>query len=125
MRELLLWHAAEEIEHKSVAFDVLKQVNPSYALRIAGLALATINLTGFWAVGAIMLLRQEKLGWHGVRGQLRAMRARHGGDPIMRRVFARGIREYLRRDFHPSQNDNYALARAYLERAGLEAPAAA
>jgi predicted metal-dependent hydrolase len=35
-------------------------------------------------------------------------------------VFARGIVEYARRDFHPRQNDNYALAAAYLEKAGLE-----
>jgi predicted metal-dependent hydrolase len=44
MRRLLEWHAAEEIEHKHVAFDVLQAVNPSYALRVAGLALATATL---------------------------------------------------------------------------------
>jgi hypothetical protein len=32
MRPLLAWHAAEEIEHKAVAFDVLKSVDDSYAL---------------------------------------------------------------------------------------------
>ena len=48
MRALLLWHACEEIEHRAVAFDVLRQVNPSYALRIAGLAMATLMLGGFW-----------------------------------------------------------------------------
>ena len=37
----------------------------------------------------------------------------------MKRVFLRGIREYARRDFHPSQNDNYHLAREYLAGAGL------
>ena len=40
MREMLAWHAAEEIEHKAVAFDVLQAVAPSYALRMAGLFFA-------------------------------------------------------------------------------------
>lgn len=30
MRKMLLWHAAEEIEHKAVAFDVLKEIDDSY-----------------------------------------------------------------------------------------------
>jgi predicted metal-dependent hydrolase len=34
---LMLWHAAEEIEHRHVAFDVLRAVNSSYALRARGL----------------------------------------------------------------------------------------
>jgi predicted metal-dependent hydrolase len=50
----------------------------------------------------------------------------HRVEGRARSVFGRGIREYLRRDFHPRQNDNYELARAYLEQAGYEpAPAAA
>ncbi|MBV8757774.1 MAG: metal-dependent hydrolase, partial [Deltaproteobacteria bacterium] len=49
MQKLLAWHAAEEIEHKAVAFDVLTLVDDSYALRIAGLALATALLGSFWA----------------------------------------------------------------------------
>jgi len=127
MRRLLLWHAAEEIEHKHVAFDVLRAVNPSYALRMAGLALATLNLMSWWLVATAMLLRQDGVSLAEARRELRAIRARgEAQPPILRRVFARGIREYVRRDFHPRDNDNYALAQAYLEQAGLEpAPAAA
>jgi predicted metal-dependent hydrolase len=110
MRDLLLWHAAEEIEHKSVAFDVLQKVNPSYALRMAGLAYATIVLSSFWILGATTLLRQEKMSFREIRAELRRLQ---GDDPIARRVFVRGIREYARRDFHPSHNDNYHLARAH------------
>jgi hypothetical protein len=118
MRELLLWHAAEEIEHKSVAFDVLRAVNPSYALRMAGLAYATITLTTFWILGTATLLRQEDLSWKQIREQLGRMRQ---DDPIFRRVFVRGIREYARRDFHPSHNDNYHLARDYFAQHAVEA----
>lgn len=34
---LMTWHAAEEIEHRHVAFDVLQAVNKSYSLRAKGL----------------------------------------------------------------------------------------
>ena len=113
MRELLTWHAAEEIEHKAVAFDVLRAVNPSYALRMAGLTYATVSLVSFWLLGTTTLLRQDGLTRRDVRRRMREMR---GENPIVRNVFLRGIREYMRRDFHPDDNDNYHLARARLER---------
>jgi predicted metal-dependent hydrolase len=116
MKKLLSWHAAEEIEHKAVAFDVLKKVNPSYALRMAGLVMATVVLVSFWVAATIMLLRQDGVALSRVRDESKAL-----GDqqPFGRRVFGRGIREYIRRDFHPSQNDNYDLARAFLAQASL------
>lgn len=126
MRELLLWHAAEEIEHKAVAFDVLQKVNPSYALRIAGLAVSTVMLGAWWILGTASLLRHEKITLAELRAEARGLRAARGDeDGIGKRVFGRGIREYLRRDFHPSDNDNYHYAVAHLRSVGLGAEAAA
>lgn len=116
MQELLAWHAAEEIEHKAVAFDVLHEIDPSYALRVAGLAYATVMLGGFWLWAAVMLMRQERLG---VRGALRELGRMRREDPIIRRVFLRGIRQYLRRDFHPRDNDNAHLAREWFAAHGM------
>jgi uncharacterized protein len=118
VRALLLWHAAEEIEHKSVAFDVLRQVDPSYALRMAGLVAATLGLAGFWLAGALALLWQDRraLGWRRLAEEWRWIRGR-SSTPW--RVLGRGIREYVRRGFHPWQNDNLELARAYLAEAGM------
>jgi predicted metal-dependent hydrolase len=116
MRALLLWHSAEEIEHRAVAFDVLQQVNPSYALRVAGLALATVTLSGFWALGAATLIQQDKqLGWKRAVSEWRSIRANRKQEA----VFVRGIREYLKRDFHPSQNRIDELAAEYIESVGL------
>jgi hypothetical protein len=122
MRDLLAWHAAEEIEHKSVAFDVLQQIDPSYALRIAGLVCATAILGGFWTWGALTLLRQDKVTLRTASRDL----AREGKrDPIIRRVFLRGIRQYLRRDFHPDQNDDRDLAKNWFAQRGMQMPEAA
>ena len=122
MQRLLAWHAAEEIEHKAVAFDVLQTVSGSYALRIAGLAYATVMLGGFWFAATSMLLRQDGIGWRGALRELRQLRQR---DPVIRRVFIAGIRQYLRRDFHPSDNANDHLAADWLAAHGMALPDAA
>jgi predicted metal-dependent hydrolase len=116
MQRLLLWHAAEEIEHKAVAFDVLAKVSPGYPLRMAGMAIAIAMLGGFWVAATKMLLRQDGVTKEAARAEMARLRER---SPIAKRVFLRGIREYVRRDFHPSDNDNYHLARDFLAREGL------
>ena len=122
MQQLLAWHAAEEIEHKAVAFDVLREVDPSYAWRIAGMIYATTMLGMFWLWAAATLLRQEKLGWREIVRQLRWLQKR---DPVIRRVFVAGIRQYLRRDFHPRDNANEQLAARWFAAHGLAFPEAA
>jgi predicted metal-dependent hydrolase len=122
VQQLLAWHAAEEIEHKSVAFDVLQQIDPSYAVRIAGLAYATVMLGMFWAWATVMLIRQEKMG---LREMLRKLRAMRSEDPVIRRVFIAGIRQYIRRDFHPRHNANEHLAAEWFAARGFSFPEAA
>lgn len=116
VRDLLKWHAAEEIEHRAVAFDVLQEVNPSYALRIAGLGMATLCLGGFWMLGTLMLLAQDD---EAKLDRLITDRRKAHAAGERESVFISGIREYLRPDFHPSQKDTDALAAAYLAEAGL------
>jgi predicted metal-dependent hydrolase len=122
MRALLAWHAAEEIEHKAVAFDVLQRIAPSYALRILGLIQATVLLGGFWLWGTASLLRQERrLGANEAAGPARTGRKRKR-EPIVRRVFLRGIRQYIRPSFHPSQNANDQLATTWMTARGMAMP---
>ena len=120
MRALFLWHAVEEIEHRSVAFDVLRAVNPSYALRVAGFALASSLLFGLWTTAALTLIAQDKAPPRKILKAMRARRAaqrKNGGGPA---DFRKAIREYLRPDFHPAQDTHCdALARRYAAEAAL------
>lgn len=60
MRALLRWHAAEEIEHRDVAFDVLLAVDPRWSVRAVGFVMAGGLLGFFWASGYRHLVRQER-----------------------------------------------------------------
>jgi predicted metal-dependent hydrolase len=115
MRDLIVWHATEEIEHKAVAFDVLPATHPGRVLRSLGFLLATLSLLGWTLAGTRMLLSQDLAAGRVSRGELRAMRRslrereQRGSARVRRR-----IRDYLRRDFHPNQVDDLALARQRL-----------
>ncbi|MFO7565731.1 MAG: metal-dependent hydrolase [Enhygromyxa sp.] len=119
MVELLKWHAAEEIEHKDVAFDVLMAVDDSYALRVAGLVVATLSLWGFWAYLTVGLLRQEPdFEWRRVAREWLG-RGLDGQGPSVTMPLA--VLQYLAPDFHPSKVDNDDLAEEYLASVGRAA----
>ena len=126
LRDLLLWHAAEEIEHKSVAFDVLQAVNPSYSLRVQGMLMATLGLLTFWFLASRELILQDaQMGLEesveavptDLRGRAVEAYQAFWERPTFRGM-ARGFLDYLRPDFHPDQHDNYPMAKAYLEGIG-------
>jgi hypothetical protein len=113
MAELLRWHAAEEIEHKAVAFDVLREVAPGRALRVAGLVCAVAGLVVAATIATVLLVRQDRSVTRAqVRRDWATIRGRD--DQIGIGFLARAIREYVRRDFHPWHNDNRALAEGFL-----------
>lgn len=116
MRNLFHWHAVEELEHKSVAFDVLQEVAPSYALRMAGMAVGATLLVIFWTYATNELLKQDGSSLLEAKREIDSLRAaakRKGkpsiAAPLGKRVFVRGILKYLRRDFHPSERDHTAI----------------
>lgn len=123
MRALVLWHATEEVEHKAVAFDVLRATHPSYPLRVAGFLYATVALFGWTLAATRMLLRQDGYGFREVRALRRATRREVGRR--LERAAARAFLSYLRPGFHPNQVDDLALARRRLAEIGLAGGGAA
>jgi uncharacterized protein len=60
LQDLFNWHAAEEIEHRSVAFDVLQEITKSYSKRIQGIIIGYIIISVFSALSTSYLLYQDK-----------------------------------------------------------------
>jgi uncharacterized protein len=58
---MLTWHAAEEVEHKSVAFDVYQAVHGSYWLRVWGLGSALVQTVRDLRAFAQHMLRVDGL----------------------------------------------------------------
>ncbi len=121
IKQLLMWHAAEEIEHKAVAFDVLARVNDSWLLRVAGMTLATVVLLAFWSYATRMLLRQDGFSFEDAQRGIARVRKVSGRD-ARKDVFLKGFLEYLHPDFHPWRTDNRAMIASFLSR--LDAAAA-
>lgn len=121
LRNLLAWHAIEELEHKAVAFDVMRAVKPSYALRVAGMVVGASSLAIFWMIATRDLLRQEGMTLRDGMKELRRLRkaaekagAKGVSGPVFSKVFLKGMREYLRPSFHPMDRDHTGLVQETL-----------
>lgn len=60
MKDLWEWHAAEEVEHEDLAFQLLQVVDNSYWLRVLGLFIGGLILIGFTFSGMLLLASQER-----------------------------------------------------------------
>jgi len=118
MSRLWRWHALEEAEHKSVAYDVLMEVSSSYWLRVFVMISNTIGLSieildrmiyMLWKDGLLFRARTWSGGWRflfGEAGFLRGM----GPD----------YRSWFRPTFHPNEIDDRALIERHAPRIDSE-----
>jgi len=113
VRELYLWHAAEEMEHRDLAYDLYQQVGGDYATRMAGMAFAYVIIAAYVLVGtSYLVLSDQNFPWQELPQQLVDLFTRKNA---LGRVFFEGMLDYLRPDFHPSQHPMHPEALAYLE----------
>lgn len=104
---LWLWHAVEESEHKSVAFDVYQDQVDNYWVRVSEMAITTIEFAGFTAFHMFQLRRamDDKTDWRSVVSGLNWLVGRKGWLNKLRPAYL----SYFKRDFHPSKRDSRAL----------------
>jgi len=122
LRALWTWHAIEELDHKSVAFDVYREVSGDYGTRVRAMLRITLGFTLGVSIMHLRFMAED--------GQLRnpaylAKRWWKYWGP--RGYFTRLVPAYLRyykRDFHPWDDDHTGLI-AEFERVLAPALAAA
>lgn len=111
---LIMWHALEELEHKNVAFDVMRASGAGYPTQIAGFALTTSVLAATvviqW-VSALLEIRGE-ITWAHRRQFLRDL----GRQRLLHPWFVLKVLGYLRPGFHPDDTNTDALVEEWRDR---------
>jgi hypothetical protein len=114
MLDLLRWHGAEEVEHRSVLFDVYQHIDGSYARRARTSVIGSFGLFASWMVTIDYLMRQDPSRRWWKPWPLQMVRAVHRGLLPNPMFFASELPQYLRPGFHPSQAGSLDKAVRYL-----------
>ncbi len=111
--DLILWHAVEELEHKSVAFDVyMRCVGDRNLLR----RVMFVTTLGFCF--SLFRMQCKLLWWDRKLPSLRdiggMLKFNFGKSGVIRNVF-RPYLSFYRKDFHPDNTDETQLIREWIE----------
>jgi len=111
---LWTWHAVEESEHKSVAFDVYQDQVDNYWVRTSEMAFTTVEFIGFTIYHYYQLRREmdDKTDWGSV---FRGVNWLIGPKGKLHRLLPAYL-AYYKRDFHPAKRDKRHLRERGLKR---------
>jgi len=111
--DVFLWHALEESEHKTVAFDVYRTIGGTERMRRAVMDGITVGFIGGVALIVGLSLLNDRAAYNPVRlaGSLRRL----AGSPILSKELWRELRSYNEVGFHPSDRDATELLEHWRE----------
>jgi len=103
LQTLWLWHAAEEAEHRHVAFDLYQTISGDHGWRIRLFRYVTVTFLWDLMRQTMINLQHDRSLWRWStwRSGWRLLLARDG----MFRASFGAWRDYFARDFHPHQHD--------------------
>jgi len=107
MRDIFLWHALEESEHKAVAFDVYKAVGGTERMRVWTMNFITVGFIVGMGAQVVLSLAMDRETYR--RGKLRKSLRNLRHAPFLQRKVWRQLRDYNRRNFHPDDSDTNEL----------------
>jgi len=114
VKQLFLWHALEESEHKAVAFDVYQAVGGSERTRVTTMRLLRVLFVSFMAVQMAVSLAADPATYR--PGALLASLRHFRRSPLVSRELWRQLKDYDRPGFHPLDHDNTALVEEWRAR---------
>ncbi|MCG8391760.1 MAG: metal-dependent hydrolase [Pseudomonadales bacterium] len=112
--KLWLWHALEENEHKTVAYDVYETVSGNYLLRAGTMIPVTVIFFAVIGVFQAQMLASDKQLFN-IRNNWKGFKYLFGRKGL----FAQLVPQYLdffKPGFHPSQHDTEALLDEWREK---------
>jgi uncharacterized protein len=107
VRDLFVWHALEESEHKAVAFDVDKAVGGSERLRVWTMNFFRYGFVLGMTLSVVLSLLRDRKTYR--RGVLRQSWKRLKVSPIVDPALWAQLKDYNRPDFHPDDSDTTEL----------------
>jgi len=107
VKDLLYWHAVEELEHKAVPFDVYMQMEGGrkYLRRVLKLATFMFNVRIALYMVALLWWARKFPSWSDIKGFRRFMY----GDKGLLTNIRQPYRDFFKEDFHPWDHDNRDL----------------
>jgi predicted metal-dependent hydrolase len=114
MLDLVRWHGAEEVEHRSVVYDAYMHVDGSYARKARTALLASATLLPLFIVSTAYMYRKDPERDKGQSWPLQFVNATVRGVIPKFTVFFTEMPRYLRPGFHPSQLGPMDAALRYL-----------
>jgi predicted metal-dependent hydrolase len=114
VKDLFVWHALEESEHKAVAFDVYKAVGGSERTRVWTMNFLRYGFVIGMAAQVAVALLFDRATYR--RGNLRTSWRKFRRSPVMTRELWDQLRDYNRPDFHPDDRDTTELVATWRER---------
>lgn len=114
VRKMLLWHSVEEIEHKSVAFDVYRAHVNNEFLRKRVMVISMISLFSRLAMYQVWLLRSQRHfpSWR----EWKEAAVFFWGAKGLLRDNMKGLAKFFKTGFHPSEIDQNYLVENWEER---------
>ena len=113
VRNLYVWHALEESEHKAVAFDVYKAVGGSERMRVFTMKLLRFGFVLGMTAQVTLSLLGDSATYR--RGNLRRSWRTFRRSPLASRELWRQLKDYDRPDFHPDDSDTTQLVEHWRE----------
>ncbi|MBP7930490.1 MAG: metal-dependent hydrolase [Acidimicrobiia bacterium] len=112
-RQVFVWHALEESEHKAVAFDVYRAIGGSERIRVQVMRQTRflfVAVTAFQVALAVLADPKSRQ-----RGVLRQSIWRFRRSPLWDRSVWEQLKDYDRPDFHPDDSDTSELVAEWRE----------